>query len=145
MGYSTNFTGRFNFNRPLTVPEFRQLESMADYHKQGEGYLKNFTDTPDRLPDSYLQWQPTEDGQGLEWNGGEKFYEYVHWLRWLIKHYFMPRDIVLNGDIQWQGEETGDIGILRVIDNKVTSHKLKVQGMVECPSCGHNFVPEEIS
>ena len=142
MGYSTSFDGRINFSRPLTVPEFRQLERLANYNSHDDGYYKEFTDTPETIPDAYLQWQPTEDGEGLEWNGGEKFYDYVHWLRWLIKHYFKPRDIVLNGQIQWQGEETGDVGIIKVVDDKVTTQKLVPVGTVECPNCGHHFVPE---
>lgn len=143
MGYSTDFTGRLNFSRPLTVPEFRQLERLANYDSKDDGYYATFTDTPETIPDAYLQWQPTEDGEGLEWNGGEKFYEYIHWLRWLVKHYFKPRDIVLNGQIQWQGEEIGDVGIIKVVDNKVTTQKLKAEGLVCCPNCGHEFVPED--
>jgi hypothetical protein len=127
MGYTTNFEGVINFDRPLTVVEYRELERLANYDSRDDGYYKQFTDTPETMPDSYLQWQPTHNGLGLEWNGGEKFYDYVHWLRWLIKHYFKPRDIVLNGELRWQGEEIGDVGIINVADSKVTTKELKLE------------------
>ncbi len=143
MGYTTNFEGQIDFNRPLTVPEYRELEKLANYDSKHDGTYELYTDTPETMPDSYLQWQPSNDGSGLQWNGGEKFYDYIHWLRWLIKHYFVPHGITLNGQIRWQGEEITDSGILKVIDNKVTSQKLVIEGLVECPHCGESFVPND--
>jgi citrate lyase alpha subunit len=29
---------------------------------------------------------------------------------------------VLNGQVRWQGEEIGDVGVLEVVDNVVTAH-----------------------
>lgn len=145
MGYTTKFEGTIWFSRDLTVREYRELEKLADYDSKDDGTYEQHTETPETLPNSYLQWEPNKDGTGLVWNGAEKFYDYIHWLRWLIKHYFKPRGITLNGELHWSGEEIDDNGILVVADNKVTSKKLtlKSQGLVCCPNCGERFKPEE--
>jgi hypothetical protein len=74
-------------------------------------------------PDLYCQWVPTDDGQGLQWDGNEKFYGYVEWMQYLIKHFLAPWGIVANGEIKWHGEERKDFGVLEVKDNVVTAHK----------------------
>lgn len=141
MGYTTDFSGTLSFNRELSHKEWLELTELGDYEKAA---YEKYTDTPDTIPDAYLQWVPTPDGSGYGWNGGEKFYEYIHWLRWIIKHYMKPHDLVLNGEIRWQGEEIGDVGILTVVDNKVTTKKLTLEGVVVCPNCNHKFVPENV-
>jgi len=142
MGYSTDFSGGLKFNRELTHKEWMELKRLGNCDSKHDGFYTEFTDTPDTIPDSYLQWEPSEDGTSYVWNGGEKFYDYIHWLRWVIKHYMIPRDLVLNGEIRWQGEEMEDVGVIMATDNKITTRKLVVEGMCECPSCGHKFVPQ---
>lgn len=139
MGYTTRFEGELKLNRPLTVREFRDIQDMNDDPKMCEHY----TGTPDTIPEAYMQWIPNKYGEAIVWDGGEKFYNYIHWLRWLIKHYLKPRDLVLNGELTWRGEEMDDIGTLTVVDNKVTSRKGTVKGIVECPHCGERFMPDE--
>jgi len=73
-------------------------------------------------PGLWCQWVVTELDEGkqiLEWDGREKFYNYVEWLKYLINHFFEPWGVKLNGEINWSGEETGDIGIIVVKDNVV--------------------------
>lgn len=138
MGYTTDFEGKLDFSRVLTVTELRELEDLEDYQLQEQQFSKY----ADNHPDSYNQWKPTKDGMALEWNGGEKFYEYVEWLEWLIDNYFKPKKIILNGVLRYQGEEIGDVGRIEVKDNVVDVIKLDPQGIVECPSCGERFKPE---
>ena len=69
-------------------------------------------------PGLWCQWIINDNGE-LEWDGGEKFYKYIEWLEYLIKHFFKPLGYVLNGDIQWQGEDRGDIGTIHVEDNVI--------------------------
>ena len=138
MGYTTRFDGILNFNRELTHREWLDLNEINKYPDE----CKKYTSTPDTIPNSYLQWTPTEDGTGYEWDGAEKFYDYVHWLRWVVKHYMIPHDLVLNGKLRWQGEEIDDSGYIVVVDNKVTTQKLDIK-LTECPECGHRFVQDE--
>ena len=42
---------------------------------------------PDGVPGYWCQWIINNDGD-LEWDGGEKFYNYVEWLKFLITHFF---------------------------------------------------------
>ncbi len=47
----------------------------------------------------YCQWEPTEDGSELRWDGGEKFYGYVGWLKLMIDNFFKPWGRVLSGTV----------------------------------------------
>jgi hypothetical protein len=71
-------------------------------------------------PGLWCQWILSSDGTTLEWDGGEKFYNYVEWLQYLIKHFFEPWGIKLIGEITWNGEDREDIGKIVVDENNVT-------------------------
>lgn len=139
MGYTTSFEGGMALSRPLTVPELRELEALAEYE---EDEYKKYSDTK---PDNgYNQWTPNKDGTAMVWNDGEKFYDYAEWLQWLIDYYFKPRNIELRGRINYQGEEIGDVGYLEVLeDQHVRTYTLEAKGIVECPHCGERFNPDE--
>lgn len=70
-------------------------------------------------PGLWCQWILVDEGTELEWDGGEKFYHYTDWLMYLIKHFFQPWGITLNGEIEWQGEEREDMGKIVVTNNEV--------------------------
>lgn len=131
MGYTTNFDGRFDLNKPLTVPDSNELKAWAEERHEGASY-----------PGYYCQWVPTGDGTGITWDGGEKFYEYVEWLEYIIEHFLVPKGYVLNGAVRYQGEEIGDVGRIEVKDNKVAQVELDATGVIECPSCGEKFKSE---
>lgn len=119
MGYQTDFYGSFKFSRQLTLDEKTELN---DIHE------KDWRDTPDR-PDEYsyyCQWESSRDGKELRWDGGEKFYGYIEWLKWLIEKFFAPRGILLNGQVEWEGEENDDMGQMIVKDNVLTIKRAKV-------------------
>ena len=71
-------------------------------------------------PGLWCQWTTNEEGTCLEWDGGEKFYNYVEWLKYLINHFFEKWGVKLNGEITWEGEESEDMGKIVVVDNVVT-------------------------
>lgn len=112
MGYSTSFDGRFVFSRELTSDEEAALENV-------------YNGGHDR--DGYCQWR--SDGMGLVWDGGEKFYNYVDWLCWLIDEYFEPFGVQLNGHMNYQGEAIDDCGIITVVNNEV--EKLDINTLAE--------------
>lgn len=70
-------------------------------------------------PGLWCHWI-SEDGSSLEWDGGEKFYNYVEWLQYLINHFFAACGVKLNGKVKWQGEDRRDRGTITVIDNEIT-------------------------
>jgi len=73
-------------------------------------------------PSLWCQWVITEDGKHLEWDGNEKFYDYIKWLEYLIENFFTPWKKKLSGEINWYGEERSDIGKIKVDKNKVSTH-----------------------
>jgi len=95
----------------------------------GEGGYAGQDDGPDVLehnepptgqPGLWCQWVPNEDGSAIVWDEGEKFYNYVDWLDYLIANFLKPWGYRLDGDVEWQGEESDDRGIIHVENNKVT-------------------------
>jgi hypothetical protein len=144
MGYSTDFYGQFNVTPTLKAEDveyltkFSETRRMArkvdekygvegEFYVDGKGYAGQGDDDtiidhnrpPKTQPGLWCQWIPTEDGKAIEWDGGEKFYDYVEWIEYLIKKILAPRGYVLNGEVEWQGEERGDIGKIVIKDNVV--------------------------
>lgn len=123
MGYTTNFDGCFKFSRQLTLNEKNELDEIHD---------KDWRDDPARPGGKedelsyYCQWQSDKQGMYLEWDEGEKFYFYIEWLEWLIKNFFKPKEIKLNGSVTWQGEDKEDLGKIIVKNNEVKILKAKV-------------------
>jgi hypothetical protein len=68
-------------------------------------------------PEIFCKWIPSADGQGIEWNGMEKFYDYIGWLEYLIVHFLERWGYTLNGSVEFKGEEYDDYGIIVVKDN----------------------------
>lgn len=76
-------------------------------------------------PGLWCQWTVSKDNSRLEWDGGEKFYYYTYWLKYLIKHFFAPWGVELVGEVIWQGEEPGDVGKIVVVDNVVSVKRMQ--------------------
>jgi len=76
---------------------------------------------PKSQPALWCQWVPNETGTAIEWDGGEKFYEYVKWLDYIIAKFLKPWGYVLNGEVEWEGQDSKDKGLLIVKDNVVTT------------------------
>lgn len=67
---------------------------------------------PDGQPSLWCQWAPTEGGAALEWDGAEKFHEYVEWLAYLVDNFLTPWGRTISGRVSWQGEESDDRGVI---------------------------------
>lgn len=81
--------------------------------------ILNYNAQPEGQPGLWCQWVPTPDGDGLEWDGREKFYNYVEWLKYFIAHFLAPWGYTVNGMVEWQGEDRFDVGRIKVSDNVV--------------------------
>ena len=80
------------------------------------------TNTPPiNQPSLWCQWIPTYDRRAIRWDGGEKFYRYVDWLKYLVRHFIKPWGYVLSGHVRWRGKDSNDTGEIVVINNKVTA------------------------
>ncbi len=89
-------------------------DSIVDYNDWGG------------FPSLWCQWVPNDEGTAIEWNGAEKFYDYVKWIEYIITNFLKPWGKVLNGEVTWQGEENSDMGKIVIKNNKVTIKKAKV-------------------
>ena len=76
---------------------------------------------PATQPGLWCQWIPNEDGTAINWNGAEKFYNYTDWIDYIANRLLAPLGYVLNGEVEWQGEERDDMGLIVVKDNVVTT------------------------
>lgn len=74
---------------------------------------------PEGQPGLWCEWVPSDDGKEIEWSGGEKFYDYIEWIIYLVEHFLKPWGYVLNGRVEWNGEERGDVGVIVITDNTV--------------------------
>lgn len=99
----------------------------GEFYVGGKGFMgqdrdesiMDYNTPPATQPSLWAQWIINEDGE-LEWDGGEKFYSYIEWLKYYIDNFFEPWGVVANGEIKWQGEGTGDIGLIVVKNNLVS-------------------------
>jgi hypothetical protein len=158
MGYTTDFTGTFTLDKPLTIAQFNYLKKFSEARHmrrnvallidrpdpartkvglpigfEGEFYVGDdeyavidANQEPKTQPGLWCQWVPTDDGEGIEWDGGEKFYEYIPWLKYIIKNFLQPWGLTLNGEVEWEGEENTDIGKIIVKDNVVKAKRAKI-------------------
>lgn len=183
MGYTTNFSGTFRVEPPLTpahrdyLKEFnntrrmkRDPEKTKNYPdplrdavglpvgEEGEYYvganippehwtangielparldgfgqahtpdILNFNSSPGAQPGLWCQWGPTDDGTGIEHDGGEKFYDYVDWARYLLAHFLVPWGYTLNGTVEWQGEDSDDRGRIRIENNRLRTQHAEIE------------------
>ena len=88
--------------------------------------ILEYNHEPPEQPGLWCQWVPTDDSEGICWDGTEKFYEYTRWLEYIIEHFLEPWHYTLNGEVYWQGEVASDMGKLIVKDNKVIAREGKV-------------------
>lgn len=146
MGYHTEFHGQFNLNRPLDKETHEFLTKLAStrrmkrrmdpkYGVQGEFYVDAATEDdpfgqnedetvidgnrpPRTQPSLWCQWIPNEDGTAIEWDGGEKFYDYIEWIEYIQKAVLDDKGYHLTGTVYWDGEESGDLGQIEMRGGK---------------------------
>jgi hypothetical protein len=100
-----------------------QGEYFAIYYSNDDPTVTYYS-PPASQPGVFCQWVVFPTGNRLGWDGGEKFYHYIEWLEYLIKHFFTRWDIQLNGEVEWQGERSDDRGVIIVLDNVVHTRKI---------------------
>jgi hypothetical protein len=112
---------------PLRIAAGLPIGNDAGYFVGGVGEFGQDDDEsvvdpnepPDGQPGLWCGWTVGEDEQSIEWNGVEKFYNYVQWLEYLITHFLAPWGYTLNGEVRWEGEDEQDRGVIRVENDDV--------------------------
>ncbi len=163
MGYTTDFDGQFNLDKPLTLAHAEYLRKFSETRRMkrnsvltmhrsdslreavnlpvgieggyfvgeegfaGQNHSDDITDynsPPDGQPGLWCGWEPNEESTAIVWNQVEKFYNYIEWLEYLIRHFLKPWGHVLNGKVTWQGEDMNDRGSISVLNNQISSVEL---------------------
>jgi hypothetical protein len=101
------------------VPEWNDPSKACHAGQRRDASIDEYNGPPSGQPSLWCQWTTNADGTEIEWDGGEKFYEYVEWMEYIIDSFLKPWGIVAEGEIEWQGEGRGDIGLIVVKDNVV--------------------------
>ena len=97
MGYNTEFDGEFVLSRRLDEKTCNALEELAHSRHDDEG-----------MPSIWCQWGVSENRRSIRWDGNEKFYGYIGWIRYINNHFLLPKKIKLNGTVVFQGEDPED-------------------------------------
>ncbi len=84
--------------------------------EEGDITVIDEDENPSNQPSFWCNWIINEKGE-LCWNGHTKFYDYVEWLEYLINNFFQVENLVLNGEVKFEGEEDKDKGKIVIIDN----------------------------
>jgi hypothetical protein len=156
MGYTTEFRGQFNLNKKLDDKLHLFLVKFSDSRRMGrklppeygidgeffvdgsgcvgssdanEDSIIDYNRPPSTQPGLWCQWKPTENGRAIEWDSGEKFYEYQEWIVYIIQNFLHPAGYVLNGVTSYQGESANDFGSLIIKDN-VLYDDIRDQGVL---------------
>lgn len=80
---------------------------------------------PREQPNVYCQWTPNEAGTAIVWDEGEKFYDYVLWLDYILRHFLKGWGYVVNGTVEWQAGR-GDVGKIVVKDSEVVKPDVRL-------------------
>jgi hypothetical protein len=95
------------------------IGGLGYYGQDSDGSVLDHNVPARTQPGLWCQWVIGDNNDELMWDEGEKFYDYVEWLEYMIDNFFAPLGYVLNGDISWEGEESDDVGVIHVEDNIV--------------------------
>lgn len=95
------------------------VDGKGSFGQDKEDNIINYNSPPRTQPGLWCQWTPNEDGTAIVWDEGEKFYNYVEWIQYLIEKFFSPKGYVLNGEVYWYGEDRDDEGTISIQNNIV--------------------------
>lgn len=182
MGYTTDFYGHFTVDPPLNQAEVHYLTKFArtrrmrtthgPYYVDAPGFMGQDPDPdtvlsynapPQGQPGLWCQWEPTEDGTAIVWDGREKFYNAPEWLKYLIDHFLKPGaeasrtsdpqfddftfDHIVNGEVSAQGEDPDDHWALISSGNRICvqhggtamiaphNYTHRANGLLYCDTC----------
>jgi hypothetical protein len=96
-----------------------------DFGQEHDLSIVDYNNPPNGQPSLWCQWVAI-DNEHIGWNDTEKFYEYILWIKYLITNFLKPWGYIINGEVEWQGEDSRDIGKIIAKDNKVTTKHGKV-------------------
>lgn len=135
MGYNTDFEGTLKFQYPLTAEQELFLRTILP------GEAEDTDDHPEWIKpkgyNGYVQLVIADDNSGIEWDGGEKFYDAQDAVNTVIMTMQAKfPDFGLEGKLLARGDEIGDIWELAIENGIAVKRDIKTEGdCYECPDC----------
>ena len=94
----------------------------GDFMGQGhDESITNYNGSPANQPGLWCNWEPSEDGKHMQWDGSEKFYYYVQWLEYIKDNFLTPWGYKMTGEVKWRGEDTSDRGVIVATPSSITT------------------------
>ena len=157
MGHSTDFLGHVDIEPPLNDAEIEYLTAFfgsrrcrregGPYDVPGNPRAESLdgswgdggNEVAEGQPNLWCDWTVCWDGCCLTWNGTEKSYSMIPWLRYLLAHFLAPEALAasdprfgdftfdhrLSGVIAGCRRDTKEMFVVRVDDNHVTEEILR--------------------
>lgn len=156
MGFSTDFIGHIDIEPPLNNAEIEYLTAFSasrrfvrdtPYDVPGNPRAETSEGVDSALynrphpgqPDLWCDWEVCWDGCCIAWNGTEKSYKMIPWLRYLIGHFLKPGaearsdprfagftfDHRLTGTVVGCRRDNKELFMVRVTNNRVTEKVIR--------------------
>ena len=103
-----------------------------NFGQETEKSIIEYNNPPETQPGLWCQWiiktnekisDDISEYTGLiEHDGGEKFYDYVEWLDYMINNFFIPENLTINGAVLAVGESYDDATYIIVDRNQVETY-----------------------
>lgn len=108
---------------------------VGDTKDLGQNHTSDIVDynnEPSAQHGLWCGWSPNEEGTELYAQDG-KNYSYIEWLKYIVENFLTPWGYSLTGEVEWSGRQNGDMGKIKVTDNKVKVLRAKVYFVEEEP------------
>lgn len=133
MGYGVDLDGSFELDGKVDNELAKSIRVL--YADGGEAEIvlpeqirKKMQGCKDEIPSCWCPWTVSNDGKRLEATEcGEDMnhnYYYLEWLYFLLRYFFTPHGVLVNGDVLWDGSDSAnDKGVISVRSNVVQVKK----------------------
>jgi hypothetical protein len=122
MGYSVYYSGEVEITPSLTEDDARTIRAFVNLEQTDETrplFAAIAASSEPDLPGYASLLTVSEERDAILPEEGESRHGLRLWLKLLIEHFLDPRGYVLNGEVEWDGEDIEDRGRLFIKDNQL--------------------------
>ena len=113
MGYNTDWNGQLNLSRKLTDKEQKEWDII---HNERHDSKYIYGDKNREYPSIWRGFEVNK-GDIFEWDTNEKTYMGKEWIRFFVNkviEWNKEKEIIVEGEMEWRGEDMGDNGKVKV-------------------------------
>ncbi|VVU95690.1 hypothetical protein CPAV1605_1445 [seawater metagenome] len=117
---------KFNISEELALLKFGidgefyfDKGDFCNFGQSEDSTIIDINTPPKRQPSLWCQWYYFETTNSIKWDEGEKFYNYIEWIKYIINVILEPRKYKVTGTVNWQGEDDSDKGTIAIKDNLI--------------------------